>query len=158
MRLNMKLLSSLCIILTIVLSSCASVEKVNLPKRGDITFVSESDGTTTIRVVAAAESYDDAVKEAEVYAIEQIFFRGLANSQQRMPMIGTGESSEKIKNKAFFDVLFEKNRYKSFVPESKTVGSVKYGQGVQVEMLVTVDQRSLRRDLESNGIIRKLGY
>lgn len=154
----MKLLSSLCIILTIVLSSCASVEKVNLPKRGDITFVSESDGTTTIRVVAAAESYDDAVKEAEVYAIEQIFFRGLANSQQRMPMIGTGESSEKIKNKAFFDVLFEKNRYKSFVPESKTVGSVKYGQGVQVEMLVTVDQRSLRRDLESNGIIRKLGY
>lgn len=158
MRLNMKLLSSLCIILTIVLSSCASVEKVNLPKRGDITFVSESDGTTTIRVVAAAESYDDAVKEAEVYAIEQIFFRGLANSQQRMPMIGTGESSEKIKNKAFFDVLFEKNRYKSFVPESKTVGSVKYGQGVQVEMIVTVDQRSLRRDLESNGIIRKLGY
>lgn len=154
----MKLLSSLCIILTTVLSSCASVEKVNLPKRGDITFVSESDGTTTIRVVAAAESYDDAVKEAEVYAIEQIFFRGLANSQQRMPMIGTGESSEKIKNKAFFDVLFEKNRYKSFVPESKTVGSVKYGQGVQVEMLVTVDQRSLRRDLESNGIIRKLGY
>ena len=154
----MKLLSSLCIILTIVLSSCASVEKVNLPKRGDITFVSESDGTTTIKVVTAAESYDDAVKEAEVYAIEQIFFRGLANSQQRMPMIGTGESSEKIKNKAFFDVLFEKNRYKSFVPESKTVGSVKYGQGVQVEMIVTVDQRSLRRDLESNGIIRKLGY
>ena len=154
----MNILSSLCIILTIVLSSCASVEKVNLPKRGDITFVSESDGTTTIKVVTAAESYDDAVKEAEVYAIEQIFFRGLANSQQRMPMIGTGESSEKIKNKAFFDVLFEKNRYKSFVPESKTVGSVKYGQGVQVEMIVTVDQRSLRRDLESNGIIRKLGY
>lgn len=153
----MKILSSLCIILTIVLSSCATVEKVDLPKRGDITFVSESDGTTTVKSVAAAESYEVAVKEAEVYAIEQIFFRGLANSQQRMPMIGTGESSEKSKNKAFFDDLFG-DRYKSFVPESKTIGSVKYGQGVQVEILVTVDHRSLRRDLESNGIIRKLGY
>ena len=154
----MKILSSLCIILTMVLSSCATVEKVDLPKRGDITFVSESDGTTTVKSVAAAESYEVAVKEAEVYAIEQIFFRGLANSQQRMPMIGTGESSEKSKNKAFFDDLFGKDRYKSFVPESKTIGSVKYGQGVQVEILVTVDHRSLRRDLESYGIIRKLGY
>lgn len=153
----MKILSSLFIVI-LMLSSCATVEKVDLPKRGDITFVSESDGTTTVKSVAAAESYDAAVKEAEVYAIEQIFFRGLANSQQRMPMIGTGESSEKSKHKAFFDDLFGKNRYKSFVTETKTIGSVKYGSGVQVEMLVTVDHRSLRRDLESNGVIRKLGY
>lgn len=154
----MKIINVLCISLMMILNSCTTVEKVNLPKRGNITFVSESDGTTTVKSVAAAESYEDAVKEAEIYAIEQIFFRGLANSQQRMPMIGTGESNEKSKNKAFFDDLFGKNRYKSFVPESKTIGSVKYGSGVEVEILVTVDHRSLRRDLESNGIIRKLGY
>jgi hypothetical protein len=75
-----------------------------------------------------------------------------------MPMLSTNEAGEKSKNKPYFDDLFGKNRYKSFVTESKTIGSVKYGQGIQVEMLITVDHRSLRRDLENSGIIRKLGY
>ena len=145
-------------LLLLTIFGCSSVEKINLPTRGDITFVSEGDGTTKVKSIAAAESYDAAVKEAEVYVIEQLFFRGLASSQQRMPILSTNESGEKTKNKLYFDELFGKNRYKSFVTESKTIGSVKYGQGVQVEMLVTVDHRSLRRDLENSGIIRKLGY
>jgi hypothetical protein len=154
----MKCLKNILPLLLLFIIGCASVEKVNLPKRGDITFVSEGDGTTTVKSIAAAESYDDAVKEAEVYVIDQIFFRGLASSQQRMPMLSTNEAGEKSKNKPYFDDLFGKNRYKSFVTESKTIGSVKYGQGIQVEMLITVDHRSLRRDLENSGIIRKLGY
>jgi hypothetical protein len=154
----MKCLKNILPLLLLFIIGCASVEKVNLPKRGDITFVSEGDGTTTVKSIAAAESYDDAVKEAEVYVIDQIFFRGLASSQQRMPMLSTNESAEKSKNKNYFDDLYQKNRYKSFITESKTIGSVKYGQGVQVEMLITVDHRSLRKDLESSGVIRKLGY
>jgi hypothetical protein len=145
------------LILTLLVS-CTTVEKVSFPKRGDITFVSEKDGTSTVRSVASAGSYDEAVKEAEIYVLDQIFFRGLATSQQRIPMISTNESAEKNKYKSYFDELYDKNRYKSFVTESKIIGSVKYGQGVQVEMLITVDNRSLRRDLESNGVIRKLGY
>ena len=145
-------------LLLTLLVSCTSVEKVSFPKRGDITFVSEKDGTSTVKSVASAVSYDEAVKEAEIYVLDQIFFRGLASSQQRMPMISTNETAEKNKFKGYFEDLYDNNRYKSFVTESKSIGSVKYGQGVQVEMLITVDHRSLRRDLESSGIIRKLGY
>ena len=146
------------VILFVFISSCSTVEKVDLPKRGDITFVKEGDGTSTVKSVASAGSYEDAVKEAEIYVLEQIFFRGLASSQQRMPMISTNESMEKSKNKVYFEDLFLKNRYKSFITESKSISSVKYSSGVQVEMLITVDHKSLRRDLESNGVIRKLGY
>lgn len=158
MRANMKPIKILCIPIMLLLFSCTSVEKVNLPKRGDISFLSESDGTTSIKCVASAFTFEDAVKEAEIYAIEQLFFRGLSNSQQRMPMISTSESIEKSKHKIFFDDLFGNNRYKTFVTESKTLSSVKYGSGIQVELSVTVDHRSLRRDLETNGVIRKLGY
>jgi hypothetical protein len=55
----MKCLKSILPLLLLFIIGCTSVEKVNLPKRGDITFVSEGDGTTTVKSIAAADSYED---------------------------------------------------------------------------------------------------
>ena len=48
----MKCLKNILPLLLLFIIGCASVEKVNLPKRGDITFVSEGDGTTTVKSMA----------------------------------------------------------------------------------------------------------
>ena len=114
------------------------------------------------KIVLRTTGYGNTERNAELdacrYAIEQILFRGIPDSEQHTPLISTNEQEVRTRNSDYFKELFDKGRYASFVSSAPIIESgVKRGTH-WVVCDVTVNLRALRSDLENNKIIRKFGY
>jgi len=120
----------------------------------------ESRGIITVRTTGTGANQRRAMIDGERQAFKDLFFRGYYTAQQKVPLIGVNEAALMQQHKAYFDQFFGMtelgpNRYRSFVISSKPVG--KYSRS-QLTMDVTINLRTLRTDLEQNGVIRKFGY
>lgn len=116
----------------------------------------------TDKIVLRTTGYGNTERNAELdacrYAIEQILFRGIPDSDLHTPLISTNEQEVRTSNSNYFKELFDKGRYASFISFAPIVESgVKRGTH-WVVCDVTVNLRALRSDLENNKIIRKFGY
>ncbi|MDR0835119.1 MAG: hypothetical protein LBN11_00860 [Tannerella sp.] len=148
--------------------------------------LSEKEGTITIISTGAGATMKRARLDAEKQAFNALFFRGFPPSSQKIPLIGYNEAAIQQQHKAYFDQLYGKRRYWSFVIHSKPIdseaGGGLLGIGSQVvntalsyavtslsdaellgakakqTIMITINLRALRTDLEQNGVIRKFGY
>lgn len=150
----MKLLKKTIICCSIlVLSSCQSLQKV---------YNCHCREANADKMVLRTTGYGSTERNAELdacrYAIEQILFRGIPDSEQHNPLISTNEQEVQTRNSGYFKELFDKGRYASFISSAPIIESgVKRGTH-WVVCDVTVNLRALRSDLENNKIIRKFGY
>jgi hypothetical protein len=140
------------------------------------TGVAQKDGMITIR--ATGEAYtgrglapstlidawagDSPKRNAEIEAFRQLLFYGIPSTQQWRPLIvGANEAALMQQHKVYFEQMLGKSgRYWSFVVQSKVVRQKSKGVifKEQATMDVTINLRTLRTDLEQNGVIRKFGY
>jgi len=100
-----------------------------------------------------------ALEDAHRKAIEQLFYMGFPGTDFKSPIITKGKSIES-ERKVFFD-NFWKNGYKQFVTESK----VQYYPCAQVKNRCTkavseftLNYNMLRKELEKNKVINKIGF
>ena len=129
------------------------------PRRADVKFLSERDGVYRVSASATAKTLDLAIQEAEMNALDVLFYRGLPSSQQNLAMIGIDEQKAKNDNREYFKQFYEGQRYRSFITDSKVMSSIDNdGCSKQVEIVVGINIQSLRIDLENGKVIRKLGY
>ena len=144
--------------------------KVQQPS-AEVNATSGDKTTITVRSTGVGKNLKEATIDAERRAFDILFFRGIPQSQQEYPMIGTNENTEKQKHKAFFDEFYGsdkdkkkglRGRYGTFIISSskisnsnKTIGNVR-GKEVTVEMRINL--LSLRRELENSKITRKFGF
>ena len=113
--------------------------------------------TITLRCNGYGKTNADALTDAGKYAMEQLLFRGIPNSNQRNPLIGTDEVTAKSQYKTYLTELFDNERYLSFLTLTKPIdGDKKYGKFWTVAD-ITINLRALRMDMEQAGIIRKFG-
>lgn len=123
-------------------------------------FLSGDERTVTMRVVGIGITRYEAIFQAEKNAFNVLFFRGLPESQQKIPLISTNETSEINQHETYFEHFFLDKRHKSFIMSSVPVTEfTRYKciyKHVAVDIRINLD--ALRRDLENNGIIRKFGY
>jgi hypothetical protein len=126
----------------------------------EVNYLSGDEQTLTVRSVGVGNDEEKAIINAEQKVFDVLFFRGLPQSKQKMPMVGSNESEEKAKHKKYFDNFCDGKRHKTFVmssiPVSKST-SIKGGQK-QISVDVKVNLSALRNDLETFGVVRKFGY
>ncbi len=156
----MKPLKKLCVIVILIsLSITTSCSKKTLPS-SEVNYISENNGTITIRATGNGKNKREAISEAEKNAINVLFFRGLPESRHKIALIGTNESQEIEKHAQYFENFYTQNRYKTFIMSSIPVSDfAKKNEGAKSLTLdVKVNLVALRRDLEQNNIIRKFGF
>ncbi|MDR1120257.1 MAG: hypothetical protein LBM08_05000 [Dysgonamonadaceae bacterium] len=140
----------ICLIIGVVFLACKTVTPAT-----NISYVSEKDGTITIRSTGTGNSHERAKIEAEKNAFDALFFRGIPGSSQKVPLIGYDEAGVKKEYAKYFLQFYDQGRYWSFVGNSYPLGKLR-DKTLTVD--VTVHLRALRTDLEQNGMIRKFGY
>lgn len=111
----------------------------------------------TLRCNGYGKSEADAVADAGRYAVEQLLFRGVPNSNQRNPLIGTDESTAKKQYKTYIDDFFNNERYLTFLTLTTPIDSGKDRGTYWTEADITINLRALRMDMEQAGVIRKFG-
>jgi len=146
---------SVIVLSSIIFTCCKTVDP-----SAKVNYLSGDEQTVTVRVTGLGNDEEKAVINAEQEVFDVLFFRGLPESQQKMPLVGSNEQGEKAKHKKYFDNFYDGKRHKTFIMSSIPVTNavrVKGGQKM-ITLDVKVNLSALRRDLETFGIIRKFGY
>jgi hypothetical protein len=148
----------LALLLTLYLAfnSCSTVYSSS----AEVNYLSGDEGTVTVRAVGIGTNRDDAILNAEQKAFDVLFFRGLPESTQKLPLIGSNETDEKAKHGKYFDEFYGGQRHRTFIMSSIPVSDLaKYRKGQKtISVDVKINLNALRRDLETSGVLRKFGY
>lgn len=120
----------------------------------------DTQGIVTLRGVSDEMSNtEDAIVSAHRKAIEHLFYMGFPGTDMKNPMIRKGKRVE-AENPTFFDE-FWKTGYKQYITNSK---DETYGCETNSSRCVTVassfklNYNILRRDLERNKVLNKIGF
>ncbi len=99
-----------------------------------------------------------ARRAAHKKALQQLFYFGFVGTDFKNPMIREGISVE-TKHKAFFDKFWE-GGYERFITDSKTefYGCKNKSKCATATSTFTVNYNMLRKELEDNKIINKIGF
>ena len=125
----------------------------------EVNYISGTEQTVTVRSVGIGINEEKALINAEQKVFDVLFFRGLPQSNQKLPMVGSDESAEKTKHKDYFNKFYDGKRHKTFVMSSIPVsGLTKVKGGKSITVDVKINLNALRSDLETFGVIRKFGY
>ena len=123
------------------------------------TVQSSTKSSVTMRVIGYGKNVKTASVDAENNAIKTLLFAGAQDTSYRLPFISDNKETIETNNKTFFDNLY-KNDYKNFIESSVIVTA--FGKDAQKRKCITMDicvrAEQLRKYLENNGIIRKIGF
>ena len=100
----------------------------------------------------------NATKAAHKKALQQLFYFGFVGTDFKNPMIREGIGVE-TKHKAFFD-QFWNGGYERFVTDSKTefYDCEQKSKCTVATSTVTVNYNMLRKELENNKVLNKIGF
>lgn len=147
-------LISIVLLISIALPCCKTIYP-----SAEVNYLSGDEQTLTVRSVGVGNDEEKAIINAEQKVFDVLFFRGLPESKQKIPLIGSNEQEEKSKHKNYFDGFYDGKRHKTFVMSSIPVSNAKAKSRQKIVTLdVKVNLSSLRHDLETFGVIRKFGY
>ncbi len=155
--------------------SCGSKKQVAFFPTSEITYQDYSRDILTIRVLGYGGNENTAIEDAQIRAMETLFFRGIPNSSISKPLIGYNENEIKQRNTTYFKDFFRQRRFLTFISETLYVGGQKQKviatkidkkkgaqQGMVDALVVAVDVlinvKPLRKDLEESKVIRKFGF
>ena len=149
---EMKQYLFLAVLVAVCLAGCCSPKPIY-----NAVGIHDDANSITLRCSGYGKTEADAIADAGRYAVEQLLFRGVPNSNQRNPLIGTDESSAKRQYETYLNDLFNNERYLLFLTFTTPIESGKE-RGIYWTIVdMTINLRALRMDLEQAGVIRKFG-
>jgi hypothetical protein len=156
----MKRKSTVCLFLLFAASLAFSSCSRKIYPSAEVNYLSGNEGTVSVRATGIGTNREKAILNGEQKVFDVLFFRGLPESTQKLPLIGSNETEEKARHKKYFDEFYDGQRHRSFIMSSIPVSDLaKYKNGQKmISVDVKVNLNALRRDLETFGIIRKFGY
>lgn len=152
----MKSVSIILIFSILTIFSCSSPKTIT----GEVNYLgSKETGTIDVNAAGYGRTKKEATENAERNAFHNLLFKGIPGSQYALPLVPDGENAQKLHKKYFNDLLTQ-DGYKRFMMTSSLQSGFKpISKGQEnVTNQIRIDVTSLRRDLESNHIIRKFGY
>ncbi len=110
----------------------------------------------TFDVKKTSEYYNKAILNA-VHGIIFYGYEAASNSPAQSPLFKADDATNTTDS--YFKSFFDNNTYKKFIVSvaENNVEVVKSKKGYRVGVIVCVDKRHLRKELEQAGVIRKLG-
>lgn len=139
------------------LSGCISKKYIST----GVEFVSEANGVIKLRSTGSGNDIKSAAIDAEINAVKIILFRGVPGSTYGNPLLSTDEQKIMDQHKNYFNTFFKEKRYGTFIRSGDNaieIQSNKIAKTKTVLLVVEVNVQTLKKDLESFGVIRKFGY
>ncbi len=138
-------------------TGCA--KKIQAEYSAEVTLQSnDHDGTMTVRCFGYGNNNQTAISNAQKNALSVLLFKGLPGSELRVPLVDN-EYESKNSNPTYYKNLFENGYSNTFIMSSDIISPlVDYNNTKRLIVNIKININSLRRDLETNKIIRKFGY
>ncbi|WP_299017105.1 hypothetical protein [uncultured Polaribacter sp.] len=154
--------------------SCGSKNQVAFFPTSEVTYLDYTGDILSVRVLGYGVDESTAIQDAQIRAIETLFFRGIPNSNIAKPLIGYNENELKRKHSYYFRDFFTNKKFLSFISETIFIGGqnqkviatkinkkeLKQGlvnaQVVAIDLLINV--KPLRKNLEQQSVIKKFGF
>jgi hypothetical protein len=117
------------------------------------------EGTILFKIFSYGKNEDQAIENCKSDALKAVMFKGIPGSDLRDPMIKDLSVLETRKD--FFETFFTTKQYLQYVSISSD-GSIdgedrlKVGKKYKIGVIVSVQKNTLRKLLESSGIIKPL--
>ena len=98
----------------------------------------------------------DLEKEASFAALKVLIFDGVPNTKYGRPFMKQGYKTTYAQHPSYFQTLYN-SVMSDFVEEVETLSKFKKSDNKTTKVKVTVKPLLLRRNLESNGILKGMG-
>lgn len=144
------------LVLTITIVYCSSLHSQTASY---IVLGSEmsSSANVKLRIIVYGKSKKTIDAEAQCAAVRNVLFEGCPNTPYSKALMEDGEITSTEKYPQYFENLYS-GRYSDFIAFYESISSFKKGDKKKgTEYIVEVKVLNLRKDLEKNGIKRKLG-
>lgn len=116
-----------------------------------------SSSNVRLKLVVYANSKKTVDAEAQYAAVRTVLFDGCPNTPYSKALMEDGEVTSVEKYPQYFDRLYG-GRYSDFIASYEATSAFKKGDKKKgTEYSIEVKVLNLRKDLEKNGIKRKLG-
>lgn len=125
-------------------------------RTGEVTCVHNDARLVTVASTYTAKSLKDAQMFAERNALENLLFKGIAGCYDQ-PLI-TNEAASMQAHAAFYDWLIMKREYERFITERSVVTNSKRKKIYHITETITFDVQALRKEMEKQGVTKKLGF
>ena len=112
------------------------------------------------KITCWVKNPSSAVETASVNAIHGVIFSGCSASEgmpAQTPLVKTPTLSKE--QTAYFDAFFRDRKYSQYIVSiaRSSMKVIKMKKQYRIEVVVSVNKRKLRQELEKAGIIQKLG-
>lgn len=115
------------------------------------------EGTTLLKITGKGKNADLAIADAKINAIHALLFRGVAGTNMTKPIIT--KANAETENADYFNKFFApsgKHLQYLTVSGDGVQEKVKISTGYKVTMLISVKHAALRKQMEDDGMARKL--
>lgn len=169
----MKVKLYILVLVAFVFVQCKTVQVSYFPN-AELVFLQSEGDQLTLQTLGYGTTEQNAVLNAQISAFDNIFFRGIPNSPYNNPLIGMDENGIKSKYRNYFQGLYGRQRLLNFINAFNVIASDKTvvlakkikKKGIQQGKVksiaafieITINIKSLRKDLETNDLIRPFGY
>jgi len=136
----------------------------------DTKYLNYSSGVLKVRSDGYGTNKNEALLDAERYALKILFENGYPGSQQNTPLLN---ADERRRNENYINDFLGNNKFKPFITSTEAVseltkvtgGKIKTKDGGKQSLPnqkimadISINLTALRKHLEDNNIIRKFGY
>ena len=125
-------------------------------RTGEVRCVTNDARLVTLASTYTATNTTDAQLYAERNALENRLFNGIAGCYDQ-PVI-TKEADSMQEHPAFYEWLIMKRDYELFITDRKLDTLSKKKKQVKIMETITFDVPALRKEMERQGVIKKLGF
>lgn len=154
------------VLLVFILASNSFAQKKQIPvaligEEYEVQFLKDGvEGTILFKIFSYGKNENDCLTNAKRNAIRAVIFDGIPGSDLQNALVTEAGAEEKYKD--YFNAFLKPNgKYIKYVAIS-TDGSIdandrlRVGNKIKIGIVVLVQKASLRKELETAGVIRKL--
>ncbi len=170
----MKYIKVIITILVLAFFTQCKTSQVAYFPNAELVYINSEGDQLTLRMLGYGVNEQAAIFNAQINAFDNLFFRGIPNSPYNTPLIGTDEGMLKNKNASYFQNFYGGKRLLNFINgysliaadkttvlarkiKNKTIvqGNV---ESIAAFVEITINIKSIRKDLENCDVIRPFGY
>ncbi len=135
--------------------SCSTPQSLTYYRTGEVTCVRNDSRLVTVTSLHHGSDVTQAQLYAERNALENLLFRGIPGCYD-VPIVNDEAASMKS-HAGFYEWLIQSREYERYITE-RTLNTSGVSKGpVTVSMDITFDVSALRKEMESQGVIKKFG-
>lgn len=131
-------------------------EKIPYQQNGLVKYLRSEGAAQYFESINIGSTSADAVYNCTVSVIENLLFKGIPSSPSETPLIQNERTAYDKHGEILKQIIFDTAPNK-FVTYSAIMQEEKIPDGVRIILEVAIDTKALRRELEKQAIISKLG-